>query len=80
MTPEPVLSLALSVSAVNTVLMALNEAPYRVSAPIIATIMEQANAERTSSDAPATSPDFATPRLASTCQSALPNTSPNPGS
>ncbi len=44
MTAEPIISLNLSVSQVNTVLAALNEAPYRVSAPLIATIMEQANA------------------------------------
>ncbi len=43
MNPEPLISLELSVSQVNTVLMALNEAPYRVAAPLIASIMKQAN-------------------------------------
>ncbi len=43
MTPEPMISLELSVSQVNTVLMALNEAPYRVAAPLITSIMKQAS-------------------------------------
>ena len=44
MTAEPIISLDLPVSQVNIILMALNEAPYRVSAPLIASIVEQANA------------------------------------
>ena len=55
MTPEPFVSLSLSVSQVNTVLIALNEAPYRVSAPLIAAIMEQANAAQTQPDPARTS-------------------------
>ena len=46
MTTEPKLSLVLTVSQVNTILAALNEAPYRASAPIIAFILEQANASQ----------------------------------
>ena len=42
MTTEPKLILELTAYQVNTILTALNEAPYRVSAPVIANIMEQA--------------------------------------
>lgn len=49
MTAEPIISLDLPVSQVNIILMVLNEAPYRVSAPLIASIVEQANAGQNSS-------------------------------
>ena len=45
MTNEPLVSLTLSVTQTNTILMALNEAPYRLSAPLIAIILEQANSK-----------------------------------
>lgn len=55
MTTEPIISLDLPVSQVNIILMALNEAPYRVSAPLIASIVEQANAgQNPSTNSPAT--------------------------
>jgi len=47
MTTEPIISLSLSVYQLNIVLAALNEAPYRISAPVIASIMDQANAAQT---------------------------------
>ncbi len=56
MTAEPTFSLDLSVSQVNTILLALNEAPYRISAPVIATILEQASARQNPSVSPTTSP------------------------
>ena len=55
MTAESIISLYLPVSEVNIILMALNEAPYRVSAPLIASIVEQANAgQNPSANSPAT--------------------------
>jgi hypothetical protein len=54
MNTKPIISIELSIVQVNTVLMALSEAPYRVSAPLIATIMEQAEAgQKSSTDIPA---------------------------
>ena len=43
---EPTISLSLTASQVNAVLMALNEAPYKVAAPLIAAIIGQASAEQ----------------------------------
>ena len=54
MTTEARLFLELTVSQVGTILTALNEAPYRVSAPIIASILEQANAAQKAHSDPAT--------------------------
>lgn len=55
MTTEPIISLDLLVSQVNIILMALNEAPYRVSAPLIASIVEQASVgQNASAHSPAT--------------------------
>lgn len=54
MTTESVVLIELSIIQVNTILMALSEAPYRVSAPLIATIMEQAEAgQKSPSEMPA---------------------------
>lgn len=49
MTPEPIVSLELSVSQTNVILMALNEAPYRIAAPLIDSILKQANTGQTAS-------------------------------
>ena len=46
MNPETFLTLTLSASQLNIILAALNEAPYRISASLIAYIIEQANAAR----------------------------------
>jgi hypothetical protein len=56
MTADPIISIDLSITQVNTVLMALSEAPYRVSAPLIAIIMEQAEAGQKSSSGLLTPP------------------------
>lgn len=52
MTTHSQISLELSVQQVNIILTALNEAPYRMSAPVIASIMEQVNAARMTSADP----------------------------
>jgi len=48
MNSETIFTLTFSDSQVNLILAALNEAPYRISASLIAYIIEQANAARAS--------------------------------